>query len=189
MAETFVVMDTPIRATDGHAFAAHVCGRETEGGHWEGWVEFHPEDGGVPLRTPRETTQPSRKTLEYWATGLTVTYLEGALKRALRPPPGGGSSSLPARPAFDGPAPHPAEVKGRPVASPTRALLDPFEAYTHQGEDVLLQELSAMDEGHLRKIARAHQLGSERQVMGAPDRRTLAALIVAEVRTRLRPGT
>lgn len=35
-------------------------------------------------RTRRETTQPSRDALRYWATGLEPTYLQGALERALR---------------------------------------------------------------------------------------------------------
>src|SRR5690606_29766063 len=88
MAETFVVMDTPVRAADNHAYAAHVCGRETDAGRWEGWIEFHPDGGGAPVRTPRETTQPKRSALEYWATGLTATYLEGALSgRCGRHPP------------------------------------------------------------------------------------------------------
>jgi hypothetical protein len=52
---------------------------------WEGWIEFEPSDGGAAIRTPRETTQPNLKDLEYWATGLTEAYLEGALVRALDP--------------------------------------------------------------------------------------------------------
>jgi hypothetical protein len=50
---------------------------------WEGWVEFVPIDGGPPVRSPRETTQPNRVDTEYWASGLTAVYLEGALIRAL----------------------------------------------------------------------------------------------------------
>jgi hypothetical protein len=34
------------------------------------------------LRTEQETSQPSRVTIEYWASGLTPVYLEGALTRA-----------------------------------------------------------------------------------------------------------
>jgi hypothetical protein len=54
-------------------------------GLWEGWIEFIPTDGGAPLRSRRETTQPNRDDAVYWATGLTPVYLEGALERALRP--------------------------------------------------------------------------------------------------------
>jgi len=189
MAETFVVMDTPVRAADNHAYAAHVCGRETDAGRWEGWIEVHPDGGGAPVRTPRETTQPKRSALEYWATGLTATYLEGALERALRPSPAGGSPGPAPRPAFDGPAPHPPEAKPLTAASSVGALLDPFAAYAHQGEEILLQELGAMDQGHLRKIARAHGLGSEEQILRTPDRRSLAALIVSEVRSRVQRGS
>jgi hypothetical protein len=44
------------------------------------------------MRTPRETEQPNREDLAYWATGLTQVYLEGALTRALT-----ASSESPAR--------------------------------------------------------------------------------------------
>ena len=37
--------------------------------------------------TDRETTQPNLRALEYWATGLTPAYLEGALDRALEARP------------------------------------------------------------------------------------------------------
>jgi hypothetical protein len=35
------------------------------------------------IQTTRETTQPNRQDLDYWATGLTVGFLDGALDRAL----------------------------------------------------------------------------------------------------------
>ena len=38
-----------------------------------------------PSDPSRETTQPNRRDTEYWATGLTYVYLEGALHRALNP--------------------------------------------------------------------------------------------------------
>ena len=34
------------------------------------------------LRTGRETTQPDRRALEYWASGLEPLYFEGAFERA-----------------------------------------------------------------------------------------------------------
>jgi hypothetical protein len=50
---------------------------------WHAWLEFHPTDKSRPLlRTGQETSQPSRVTIEYWASGLTPVYLEGALTRA-----------------------------------------------------------------------------------------------------------
>ena len=39
---------------------------------------------GHGLRTERETSQPDRKALVYWASGLETTYYEGALERAIR---------------------------------------------------------------------------------------------------------
>ena len=64
-------------------YAVYVCGRDREDGTWEGWIEFHPSDSGHPtLSTERETSQPNRTALEYWADGLEPVYLEGALARA-----------------------------------------------------------------------------------------------------------
>lgn len=50
-------------------------------GNWEGWIEFHSL-GGKVLRTARETTQPNRAALAYWASGLEPLYFEGAFSRA-----------------------------------------------------------------------------------------------------------
>lgn len=68
----------------GAAYRVRACGEMTAGGTWEGWLEFHPaeERRGVVLRTGRETTQPNRAALEYWASGLEPLYLEGAFARA-----------------------------------------------------------------------------------------------------------
>lgn len=69
---------------EGLSYRAQVCGTQTDG-IWEGWIEFIPTQDGDERRSPRETTQPNRDALAYWATGLSPTYLEGALKRALEP--------------------------------------------------------------------------------------------------------
>jgi hypothetical protein len=75
------------RVRDGaRAFRAQACGAPMSDGRWTAWIEFIPLDGGRPLRSPRETTQPNRTDTEYWAGGLTPVYLEGALERAQRPP-------------------------------------------------------------------------------------------------------
>jgi hypothetical protein len=188
MAIVLVQFDTPIVDSAGRTFIARACGREGEDGLWQGWIEFEPADGGMTLRTPRETDQPNLKDIEYWATGLTFTYLEGALERAERPhetrPP---RRVIDARPAFDGPAPPFAATAtpgaaGSPVA---HAVLDPFEVYV-QGEDVLREQLGAMDEGHLRSIIRAHQLtGDGRLDLAVLGRAELSELIVAGVRARV----
>jgi len=53
------------------------------GGTWEGWLDFVPLSAVLPSRrTGRETTQPDRAALEYWATGLEPLYLAGAFERA-----------------------------------------------------------------------------------------------------------
>jgi hypothetical protein len=51
---------------------------------WEGWLVFFPENGGKPISTHRETTQPDLAAVRYWASGLEPIYLEGALERARR---------------------------------------------------------------------------------------------------------
>ena len=69
---------------DGHTYQATACGERRPDGTWVGWLEFVPiTSGGVVWRTPRETTQPNLRALEYWSLGLEVVYLEGALERAI----------------------------------------------------------------------------------------------------------
>ena len=71
MAEVLVDYENTIAGADGSRWAARACGRQGPGNLWEGWIEFVPLDGGSPLRGRRETTQPSRDDLVYWATGIT----------------------------------------------------------------------------------------------------------------------
>jgi hypothetical protein len=84
MAEVFAQFSDPI-VSGAIAYRAQACGAPMSHGLWEGWIEFIPLDGGQPLRSPRETTQPNRIDAEYWAAGLTHVHLEGALYRARRP--------------------------------------------------------------------------------------------------------
>jgi hypothetical protein len=68
---------------DGHAYRSRACGRQRADGTWIGWLEFTPTGtGGLVRRSPRETTQPNRGALQYWALGLSEVYLDGALERA-----------------------------------------------------------------------------------------------------------
>ena len=85
MAEVLVQFENSVAADDGTTYYAQACGAPMPDGLWEGWIEFAPADGGTPLRSPRETTQPNRNGAVYWATGLTPVYLAGALVRALNP--------------------------------------------------------------------------------------------------------
>src|SRR5688572_23491029 len=87
MAEVLLEYDTIVASSDGSRWAACACGRPGEGNMWDGWIEFVPLDAGwKAVRSRRETTQPSREALVYWATGITPLYLRGALTRALQPP-------------------------------------------------------------------------------------------------------
>ena len=71
------------RDRDGHTYRSRAFGRERADGTWIGWLEFSPlGSGGLIRRTPRETTQPNRKALHYWALGVGDVYLDGALERA-----------------------------------------------------------------------------------------------------------
>ena len=65
-------------------FHPRVMARERSNGSWEGWLEFVPSDedrSGIYV-TQIETHQRDRMTMEYWASGLTGVYAEGALARA-----------------------------------------------------------------------------------------------------------
>jgi hypothetical protein len=188
MAEVLLKVSTPIVDDQGHAYIARICGRQTDDGRWEGWIEFVPGDGRPVLRTARETKQPKRSDLEYWATGLTSAYLEGALERALHPEPypiaTGQERDVP---NYDGPAPPIGAAAGtrQPEQAPyPHAVLDPFSVYA-QGESVLRQQLGALGTDHLRTIVRAHQLVGEDEVdLHEMQHPTLVDLIVAAVRKR-----
>lgn len=69
------------QADEGTRYAILARGEMRDDGMWEGWLEFQPLDGGQPLRTGRETTQPNRDALAYWASGLEPIYFEGAFER------------------------------------------------------------------------------------------------------------
>ena len=67
----------------GRSYDVLVYGEGRADGTWEGWLEFAPLTAGLPARrTGRETTQPDRAALEYWAAGLEPLYLAGAFERA-----------------------------------------------------------------------------------------------------------
>jgi hypothetical protein len=150
VAEVIHVFSVPI-LLNGRLYRAQVCGRE-EGHVWFGWIEFVSEDGLDARRTRRETTQPDREALVYWATGLSVTYLEGALARALEPPVGRRVPPL-AEPAFNRPAP---PLQGEPVLV-EHAVLDPFSVAS-KGKGLLRSELQALRGWHLRNIIRVYEL-------------------------------
>lgn len=68
----------------GNQYRVSIYGEPRTDGTWEAYLEFVSTSGEVAaLRTPRETTQPDRRALEYWATGLEPLYLTGAFARAV----------------------------------------------------------------------------------------------------------
>jgi hypothetical protein len=175
MAEVLVDYENTIAGADGSRWAARACGRLGTG-LWEGWIEFVPLDlDRKPIRSRRETTQPSREDLLYWATGLTPVYLRGALTRALEAPP---ARPRPRRvkPHFEGPAPSIAA----PRSSGVRPILDPFDVYD-QGEGILIAQLDALDTTHLRDIVLGYELMPVDRAASA-SRLDLAGAIVSAAR-------
>ena len=81
MAELIQTYAEVVRDGRGEEYTAHAYGEARADGNWEGWIEFHSAAGAV-LRTNRETTQPNREALAYWASGLEHVYLQGALARS-----------------------------------------------------------------------------------------------------------
>lgn len=71
----------PIRVRN-RQYDAAILGVQRRDGTWAGWIQFRDVDTGRKLRTGQETSQPNRRTLEYWASGLEDLYFEGALQRA-----------------------------------------------------------------------------------------------------------
>ena len=181
MAEVLARFAEPLTTTDGNQYKAQACGAPNADGLWEGWIEFFPADGGKPLRSQRETTQPNRTDAEYWATGLSEVYLEGALNRTLRPVI--RKTVAPAKAAFGkpnasfGPSPETSMI-GRD------AILDPFEVYEH-GELMLRQKLGALASWHLVNIVIAHRLSEEPiAVLNRMSGPALIEMIVAHVRDK-----
>jgi len=186
MPEVFVVFDAQLTSADGRRWVAQACGGIADDNLWEGWIEFLPlESEESPTRTPRETEQPNRDDLMYWAQGLTAVYLDGALSRALKAREGISPARAAARPAFETPARSGHERTGQ---SMPRAILDPFEVY-QQGEDVLIAQLGALDTPRLRDLAVAYGFAARSESADA-SREALTAMIVSGARSGLsRPAS
>jgi hypothetical protein len=187
MAEVFTEYEASIRDDIGREYIARGVGRECDDGHWEGWLEFWPLDGGDVVRSARETTQPNRVDTEYWATGLTPIYLEGALRRALEPVEI-TERVINGRAVYDEPAPD------RPIVSVSgtsalraRPVLNPFEVY-EQGEDILRGQLGALDGPRLRDIIRGFTLTSgDTTTLMRLSPAELTDIIIAAVKARAEP--
>lgn len=179
MAEVLAQFADPLSTTDGTRYIAQACGAPNEHGLWEGWIEFVPVHGGTPLRSARETTQPNKADAEYWATGLTGVYLEGALNRALNPL----VRKVAAKPhaIYDHPAPAP--IKSSVPPATQDAVLDPFSVY-EKGERLLRQELGALAAWHLVNIIVAYRLSEESvAVLNALPAAELIEIIVHGVKS------
>ena len=83
MDEVLQQYTTPVESPSGR-FNARAIAVPRNDGTWEGYLEFVPVNGGAPLRTERETSQPNRDAVAYWASGIEPVYLAGALERASR---------------------------------------------------------------------------------------------------------
>ncbi len=81
MSELIHEIPHPFVGPDRALYTVRVCGAERADGTWAAWLQFHPA-GGPIRRTERETSQPNRDALVYWATGLEPVYLEGAFARS-----------------------------------------------------------------------------------------------------------
>ena len=180
MAEVLVEFSDPVTSKDGRRFIARACGSEMDNSRWQGWIEFLPEDGGAPVRSGRETTQPNRTDTAYWATGLTPIYLEGALDRALNPLPRTPTVAPPA-PYFDRPA---GDLVDPDVPPVRESVMNPFSVY-RKGESLLRNQLSALSAWHLVNIIDAYELSEQRPAdLEATPVPVLVELIVAAVRDR-----
>lgn len=182
MAETLLQYETSVRAPDGTVYTARACGRQMPDGLWEGWLEFDPPHGGTTIQTARETTQPNRKDIEYWATGLTPVYIDGALQRALQGPIHPPTVRV-RPPAFDMPAPPLSAVPATNGA--VRSVLDPFSVY-EKGEALLRKQLAALSAWHLVNIIVEYRLSDEKaSTLNAMPAAALIDHIVEGVRRRL----
>ncbi len=77
--ERITSLDTPF-AKGGREWRVVIEGEQRKDGTWGGRVVF--VGAASKLSTSQETSQPNRKALEYWATGLERVYLDGAFERA-----------------------------------------------------------------------------------------------------------
>jgi hypothetical protein len=90
----------------------------------------------------------------YWAQGLTVAYLEGALRRALDARMVVSRRATTTEESF---FTSPARRSGASQPIRAHSILDPFATYA-QGEKILRQQLSALSRYHLLTLIDAYQL-------------------------------
>jgi hypothetical protein len=145
-------------------------GRRRSDGEWEGRIEFVAETGFKRVSTDVETTQPDAEAFRYWANGIGVAYLEGALVRAL------GRRTVSAT-----------TLTAEPRSPAAHALLDPFEVHA-QGERLLEDQLNALETDHVRNIVRAFEIASPESAASLPRTDLIAAILAAVRRTDWQPA-
>ena len=128
--------ETPVTGRDNNTYIAYLYARLGSHKTWEGLLTFERTSDGKRFETAVETTQSTRDAVRYWAGGLTQSYFEGALERAMRTAP-----QPPAQPA-----PPPlvefgsnANTRQARLADLERQILDMFRK-RHQSR-LLAQEL------------------------------------------------
>lgn len=179
MAEVLVEFPNPVVAKNGRRYVARACGGPADYGRWQGWIEFVPVDEEGPvLRSPRETTQPNREDTAYWASGLTLVYLEGALQRALQPIPKRPAAAARPAPAYDLPAPDFAAPRAPGVRE---SILNPFSIY-EKSEVLLRKQLAALSSWHLVGIIEHYGLAKTQTDLNSFTHPTLVELIVSGVK-------
>jgi hypothetical protein len=181
MAHVILTYQSTLSTPDGRTYRPRACGRARSDGTWEGWLEFLPDNGSEIVRSARETSQPNLVNLEYWATGLTPIYLEGALGRAFAGPLAARPAPVVQTPFYDGPAPAMVAPEGTPI---TQTVLDPFAVYM-ESETILRQRLEALSARDLRQIVLGYRLATADLDVAAMTAPELIARIIAGVRTRL----
>jgi hypothetical protein len=181
VAETLLQFQWTVVAPDGTAYRAKACGSPMPDGMWQGWLEFEPMAGGEVVRSPRETTQPNWTDTEYWASGLTPIYLEGALRRALEGPVRIPTSII-TPPHYDRPAAATVIAPPPTRESATHSVLDPFSVY-EKGEALLRRQLGALSAWHLVNIVVEYELSDAPvETLNMLPTSDLIELIVARVR-------
>jgi hypothetical protein len=179
VAELLVNFTEPTRSKTGDLYYGQALGRVAPDGLWEGWIEFVRAGDDEVVRTSRETEQPSRDHVRYWAQGLTQTYLEGALERALNPVP----VTLPdEQRAFVESTPRPPL---RPVVGRSQSVvLDPFQVYA-EGEELLRKQLLALSRDHVQNIVEAYHFSdADPEWVRIASHASLAERVVDQVRKR-----
>lgn len=167
----------------GHGpFVARIAARLGVDGRWEAWIEFSPQGGGPILRSQRETTQSDLASIERWAEGVSLVYLQGSLERTLAREHGQVRVPSVHGPRFDGPAP---DLRTGRRPAPDDVALNPI-TLAQRGDDQLRAGLVELPTSELRAIALAFNFDQGWAIdVEALDRIALEELIVSSTWRRI----